>query len=271
MNRGTSSDWATLDRAADADAFVGYLDAAHGHHAIRAYKEKSFGLLHLQPGDCVLDVGCGAGDDARALARIVAPDGLVVAVDASVRMIEEARRRSEGLELLVDYRVGNIQDLDLGDGAFDSARADRVFQHLDDPVRALDELKRVTRPGGRVVVAEPDWGTLVVDSCDAATTQAVLTAITGGIRNPWMGRRLFGLFRRAGFTEVEVVAGTAVLTNFAEADRLLRFSEGANRAQACGAVTAEAAAHWRRSLESAAAAGEFCCAITGFAASGRRA
>ena len=145
-----------------------------------------------------------------------------------------------------------------------------VLQHLADPKRALDELMRVTRPGGWVVVAEPDWGTLVVDGCDAATTLAVLTAIAGRICDPWIGRRLFGLFRRAGLAEVAIVAGATVLTDFTEADRLFRFREGAIRAQACGAVTAEAAAHWTRSLESAATAAEFCCAITGFVASGRR-
>jgi SAM-dependent methyltransferase len=270
MNRRTSADWAALDGAANSDAFVGYLDAAHGHDAIRAYKEKSFELLHLRPGDRVLDVGCGAGEDARALARIVGPDGLVVAIDASSRMIVEARRRGDGLGFPIDYRVGDAHDLDLPDGAFDGARADRVFQHLAEPKRALDELIRVTKPGGWVVVAEPDWGTLVVDGCDFATTRAVLTAIAGGIRDPWMGRRLFGLFRRAGLAEVAVVAGAAVLTDLAEADRLFRFSEGATRAQACGAVTAEAAAHWTCSLEGAATAGEFCCAITGFVAAGRR-
>jgi hypothetical protein len=85
-----------------------------------------------------------------------------------------------------------------------------------------------------------------------------------------MGRRLFGLFRRAGLAEVAVVAGATVLTDLTEADRLFRFSEGAIRAQACGPVTAEAAAHWTHSLESVATAGEFCCAITSFVASGRR-
>ena len=162
----------------------------------------------MRPGDRVLDVGCGAGEGARALARIVRPDGLVVAIDAGSHMIVEASRRGDGLGFPVEYRVGD------------------------------------RRVGGR----RRTRGTLVVDGCDAATTRAVLTAIAGGIRDPWMGRRLFGLFRRAGLAEVAVVAGATVLTDLTEADRLFRFSEGATRAQACGAVTA--AAHWTHSLES---------------------
>jgi ubiquinone/menaquinone biosynthesis C-methylase UbiE len=262
-------DWAVVDRSVDPGAFVGYLDAMHGQDAIRAYKRHSFALLDLRPGHRVLDVGCGTGEDARALAEIVGAHGRVVGVDASAAMIEEARRRSEGPDLPVEFRVGDAHALDFADGAFDGARADRVHQHLEDPERALAELIRVTKSGGWVVVAEPDWGSLMVDAPDRETTEAVLAAIAGRVRHPWMGRRLYGLFQRAGLVEVSVVAGAAVLTNIAQADALFRFGEGIARARASGAVTGEAAAAWTRALEEAAAGGRFCCALVGFVAAGR--
>jgi hypothetical protein len=128
----------------------------------------------------------------------------------------------------------------------------------------------VTRRGGRIVVADADWGSLVVDATDPETTRAVLDEIAGAIRNPWMGRQLYRLFRRAGLAEVTVVAGAAVLTDYVQADTLFHFREGVDRARADGAVTAEAATAWTRALEEAVAAGQFCCAVTGFIAAGRR-
>jgi ubiquinone/menaquinone biosynthesis C-methylase UbiE len=268
--RSSATDWVAVDRAADPGAFVGYLDAVTGHEAIRAYKRQTYTLLGLRSGARVLDVGCGTGDDARALASLVAPDGCVVGVDTSVTMVEEARRRSKGLGLPLEFRTGDAHRLDFGDGAFDGARADRVFQHLDDPKQALAELIRVTKPGGRIVVADTDWGTLAVDGPDRETTRSVLAEVAAAIRNPWMGRQLFGLCRRAGLDEVTVVTGTAVITDYAQADNLFYLGEGIRRARTNEAITEEEAVHWAQWQEEADAAGRFCCAVTGFIVAGRR-
>jgi ubiquinone/menaquinone biosynthesis C-methylase UbiE len=271
MNRRSSAaDWTAVDRTGDPNAFVGYLDAVTGQEAVQAYKNESYARMDLKPGDRALDVGCGAGDDARALARLVAPRGSVVGVDLSEKMVEEARRRSDGLGLPIEFRTGEAHRLDFGDATIDAARADRVFQHLADPERALAELIRVTRPGGRIVVCDPDWGSLLVDGPDRTTTRAVLAEIAAGIPNAWMGRELYGLFRRAGLTEVAVVAGVATVTDYAKADRLLHIGEGLTKARNAGTVTAEAADAWARGLEEAAAAGRFFSALTAFVVAGRR-
>lgn len=268
--RLSATDWIEVDRAANPGAFVGYLDAVASHDAVRAYKQQTFTLLGLRSGDCVLDVGCGTGDDAQPLASLVAPDGCVIGVDASVTMVEEARRRSSGLDLPLEFRTGDAHRLDFADGTFDGARADRVFQHLDDPEQALAELIRVTKRGGRIVVADTDWGTLAVDGPDRETTRSVLAEIDAAIRNPWIGRQLFGLCRSAGLVEVAVIAGTAVTTDYAQADKLFHLGDGARRARASEAITEEQAVRWTRWLEEASVAGRFCCALTGFIVAGRR-
>jgi ubiquinone/menaquinone biosynthesis C-methylase UbiE len=270
LRRSAATDWVELDRAADPDTFVGYLDEVARHDAVRAYKRQTFALLGLNPGDRVLDAGCGTGDDARTLASLVAPGGRVVGIDTSIVMVEEAQRRTGESGLPVEFRYGDMHRLDFADGAFDGARADRVFQHLDDPEQALSELIRVTRPGGRFVLADTDWGTLAIDGPDPETARSVLTTIAAGICNPWIGRQLYGLCRRAGLAEVAVFAGTAVITDYHQADKLFRLDQGLNRARASGAITEEAAIRWTRYLVEAEAADRFCCAVTGFIVSGRR-
>jgi ubiquinone/menaquinone biosynthesis C-methylase UbiE len=270
LTRSSGADWVDVDRAVDPGGFVGYLDAVSGHDAVRAYKRQTYTLLGVRPGDRVLDVGCGAGDDALAMASLVAPGGCVVGLDASATMVEEARRRGRGRDLPLKFRTGDAHHLEFDDGAFDGARADRVFQHLADPERALAELIRVTRPGGRIVVADTDWGTLAVDGPDAETTGAVLTEVAAAIRNPWMGRQLFGLFGRAGLAEISVATGNAVITDFAQADKLFHLSEGIRRARQSEALTEVEAARWMRWINEEDRAGRFCCAVTGFIVAGRR-
>jgi ubiquinone/menaquinone biosynthesis C-methylase UbiE len=270
LRRSSATDWVELDRAADPAAFVGYLDEVARHDAVRSYKQQTFALLGLNPGDRVLDAGCGTGDDALALASLVVPDGWVVGIDASMTMVEEARRRASSSGLPFEFQSGDAHHLDFAEGSFDAARADRVFQHLDDPEQALSELIRVTRPGGRIVLADTDWGTLAIDGPDPETTRSVLTTIAAGIRNPWIGRQLYGLCRRAGLAEVAVFAGTAVITDYHQADKLFHLDQGLNRTRASRAITEEAAIRWTRYLAEAESADRFCCAVTGFIVSGRR-
>src|SRR5262245_41637369 len=126
-------DFGNVDRTADPGEFVRYLDNASALEFFKSYKQKTFAALQLEEGSHVLDVGCGTGEDVQTRAQIVGPTGRVVGVDNSETMVAEARKRAEGSDLCVDYRPGDVYNLEFSDNSFDACRADRVFQHLDDP------------------------------------------------------------------------------------------------------------------------------------------
>src|ERR1051325_11517486 len=109
-----SSTFSNIDAAADPAEFVRFMDDANAMEFFRQAKERTYSLLALQTGNHVLDVGCGTGDDVRAMARIVGPTGLVVGLDSSQTMIEAARQRSLG-QSGVEFHVGNAQQLDFHD------------------------------------------------------------------------------------------------------------------------------------------------------------
>src|SRR5579871_6423644 len=96
-----------VDRTNDPDYFIRFLDEASADESFQAYKQHSFALLELRPGQHVLDVGCGTGEDARAMAQLVAPGGRVVAVDGSQAMIAAARQRTEGCSVPVALHVAD--------------------------------------------------------------------------------------------------------------------------------------------------------------------
>jgi ubiquinone/menaquinone biosynthesis C-methylase UbiE len=93
----------------------------------------------------VLEVGCGTGEGAERIAHELGAE--VVALDVSPRMVDLSRERG------VDARIGDVQELPFADGEFDCAVATWVLYHAQDVDRAIAELARVLRPGGRLVAA----------------------------------------------------------------------------------------------------------------------
>jgi ubiquinone/menaquinone biosynthesis C-methylase UbiE len=265
-----ANEWHAVDHTPSPGTFVDYLDAISSQSGVRAYKQASMTLLGLKSGERVLDVGCGTGEDAQAMAWHVGPAGRVIGVDASQAMVEESRRRASDLGLPVDFQAGDAHCLEFDDGAFGATRADRVLQHLEYPERAVAELIRVTRPGGRIVIADTDWGTLLVDAPDRETTEVVLAEVASVTRNSWMGRQLYGLVQRAGLRDVTVSAFAGAITEKPVADRLLYLAGGLERAWGSRKISRKAADRWEQALQDAAAAGCFFSSITVFIVAGTR-
>ncbi|MEW2626170.1 methyltransferase domain-containing protein [Streptomyces sp. NPDC048106] len=117
-----------------------------------AYKQRLQEFLCAQPGGLFLEVGAGTGDAAVACAPATVPRSWPV--DCSSTMLAQARDR--GLPHAV---VADGHRLPFTAGQFDGAWADRVLQHVAEPARALDELLRVVRHGGRAALADPDYDT----------------------------------------------------------------------------------------------------------------
>ena len=111
-------------------------------------------LAGVGPGDSALDVCCGTGDFAFALRRAVGPEGRVVGVDISEEMLKVARDKSGRNQLWVDFRAGDVLDLPFADGEFDACTVGFGIRNVPDITRAFSEMRRVCRPGGRVVCLE---------------------------------------------------------------------------------------------------------------------
>jgi SAM-dependent methyltransferase len=258
-----------VDRSAAPEACAGYLDAVRALPAVAEWKERSFALMGLRAGATVADLGCGTGDDVLALALRVAPGGRVLGVDASAAMVREARRRAAG-SAGVEIREGDARALDLPDGTLDACRAERVLLHMRDPAVVVAEMARVLAPGGRAVVADPDWGTLAIDAPDPEAGRAVAEAAAGRFLSPRAGRSCRRLLVEAGLADVEVHARTLVTTDGARAEQLFALGDAADRAVAAGLLEAGRAAAWRAGVARRAAEGTLLVAMTAFMAAGRR-
>jgi ubiquinone/menaquinone biosynthesis C-methylase UbiE len=136
---------------------VGYGPGIHRWHTERtAANRAGFLLPYLQSGMRLLDCGCGPGSITVGLAEAVTP-GQVVGVDLEPRQVERARAlAAERGVANVRFEPGNIYELPFGDATFDAVFAHNVLEHLGDPLRALQEMRRVLKSDGLVGVRDPD-------------------------------------------------------------------------------------------------------------------
>ncbi|QWF76830.1 methyltransferase domain-containing protein [Amycolatopsis sp. CA-230715] len=207
-----------------------------------AYKRLAASLLDIRPGDVVLDLGCGPGADLAAFAEAAGEGGRVIGIDHDRVQLEKARATAPPR---ADVREGDIHALDLPDASADRAHTDRVLQHVADPVAVVAELRRVLRPGGVAVLAEPDWDTLAIDHPDLATARAYTRYVTErAVRNATVGRSLARYGADAGFEVRDVVPVTTVFRDVTAADQVLGLHRVTGRAVADGYLTEEAARDW---------------------------
>ena len=225
------------DPTVTSDAPAAYLDRVAGTEAARAYKKDLLTALRIEPGNRVLDVGCGPGTDLASLAAAVGPAGTVIGVDQDPAMIATARARTAD-DLVIEIREGDAHHLPVDSGDVDRARADRVLMHVADPGAALAELHRVLRPGGLLTLAEPDWDTLAIDHPDLESARGFTRFVAEHVnRNQAIGRQLPRLATAAGFTVLAVRNAAVVFSDFETAEAVLGIRRNTERALAAGRLS----------------------------------
>jgi ubiquinone/menaquinone biosynthesis C-methylase UbiE len=122
-------------------------------HALR---QMNADLAQLQPGETVLDVGCGTGTMAIVAKQRIGETGRVYGIDPSVQLIARARRKAARRGLAIDFQIGLIEQLAFPDQSFDVVLSTMMMHHLPDDLKrqGLREIARVLNPGGRLLVLD---------------------------------------------------------------------------------------------------------------------
>lgn len=157
--------------------------------------------LALRPGERVLDLGCGPGFLASEMAHAVGSGGRVHGIDLSPSMLEVARQRvlEDGAAPL-EFSEQEAAALSFAAGTFDVAVSSQVYEYVADMPAALLEARRVLVPGGRLLVLDTDWDSIVWRSSDDERMSRVLSAWDEHLVHRDLPRRLPQLLSEAGFT-----------------------------------------------------------------------
>jgi len=144
------------------------------YHASRtADKQAAWFLPYLKPGMTLLDSGCGSGSITVGLAKAVKP-GQVTGLDISESEIRRARvRAADDKRTNIRFAVGNIYRLNFSDNSFDALFSHNVLEHVPDPYGALQEMRRVLKPGGIIGIRDCDYGGLILAPDDGFFEKAL--------------------------------------------------------------------------------------------------
>jgi ubiquinone/menaquinone biosynthesis C-methylase UbiE len=234
---------------------TGYVDAQYLDVAgavLRPIKQRSYELMRVCAGQIVLDLGCGLGFDTMNLANLVGPSGYVVGVDNDQHMIAEANRRMQqaGLSDRTSHQLGEATALLHPADHFDACRIERMLMHLVDPSRVVAELNRVLRPGGWLVLVEPDWGTLSI-ATEKVDFERRLARIRAEqiLKNGYSGRQLYQLIRQMNFEEIAVEVTPVWLNDLARVRYLTILDQVEAFAIAEGLISHAELEDWRSDLQ----------------------
>jgi ubiquinone/menaquinone biosynthesis C-methylase UbiE len=214
-------------------------------------------LLGVAPGERVLDVGCGSGALTRTLAQQVAPGGRAVGIDTSPALLGVARELADaaGLGGVVEFQEADCRALPFSGASFDAVVAATTLCHVPDAGRALAEMVRVTRPGGRVGVFDLDGDSFLIAHPDRELTRRIVAAYYDqGMVNSWLVRGLPAVLADLGIVNVRTQGFMPLETGGYYADLAGRAAQLAAQA---GAITSVELQRWLDALRAEIAGGRF--------------
>ncbi|HSP34776.1 MAG TPA: methyltransferase domain-containing protein [Thermoanaerobaculia bacterium] len=161
--------------------------------------------INLHGDESIIDFGSGLGQFTRAMARAV-PSGRAIGIERDENQLAGAKRLAadDGEADLVDFRPGDVVDLDLHDGewgTFDVAHARFVLEHVPDPLRVVKNMARAVKTGGRVILADDDHDVLRLWPEPPGVSEmwrAYMRTYDRNGNDPYIGRRLVSLLHAAG-------------------------------------------------------------------------
>lgn len=171
----------------------------HGHHHHQHELPVRFQIL--RPGDRVVELGCGTGNDALVAAQLIGDKGKVTGIDISEKNIDTARTYSDQLRIHnVEFRQGDIRDIPLPKEYADIVLANCVFNHQQDKQKVADEMYRICHHNGMVCVSD---FVIIHDIPEGLRKDAAQLA--GSIGGAEHLNTFMDYFRKTGFEHVEII------------------------------------------------------------------
>jgi SAM-dependent methyltransferase len=248
-----------------------YLDKVQ--KLLNDYKRLTYDQMHIQPGQRVLDVGCGPGTDTIPLAQQVSPSGQIIGVDYDTMMIAEAKQRAQiaGVNRWVTHKCADAIELPFESDYFDACRSERLFEHLLNPAKALSEMVRVTKSGGRIVVLDSDWGTFSMDANEIETERRLVRFFSEhSLNNGYSGRQLYRLFKQQGLADISTQMCGVTFTDYPFTRQMVLMDKSEREALGQGVIAVQELEQLHNFWEQANADGDFFASVSMILVSGSK-
>ena len=248
--------------------FVQTLDSINRNRIFENLTDVAYREFEASLGDHVLDVGCGTGEVLAKLSSVVGKSGRVVGLDSNQSMLAEVRSRLGGLDPAPGSVLGRCECMPFKDEEFDRVRAERVLIYSTEMHSAISEMIRVTKPGGRVLIAEPDLATSIPASGKRQLTRRILQYSQDSHGASDVARSAHKVLLSAGMENVNIVPVVSLLREYPIWFQAFRIEAMLERQVNEGVVTEEEASDWLRDLEVSGVNGSFFWSVTSFVVTG---
>jgi ubiquinone/menaquinone biosynthesis C-methylase UbiE len=209
MSTELLSHFERVNKLETPESVISFLEITETMPFTQECKERMRELAPVLPGQHVLDVGCGLGQEARRLSTLAGANGRVVGIDASEAAIAGARRQNAAPAL--EFVHGYADRLPFDDASFDVVRSERVAEYVNSPQGMLAEMYRVLRRNGRMLVFDFDYSGMIIDARNRALADRINQLIAGTVPNPHIGGQLWGHFVRLRLRNLRVVPMNLVM------------------------------------------------------------
>ena len=178
------------------------------------YQQWQFYLSALGPeaGDTIVDVGCNTGEAERLLLKEYPKISKVIGIENNQKRCQRALNRwqDDGSPAQVEFILADAQALPWPEESVDRVLCAETLEWVDQPIKALQEMRRVLKPNGRAVIVHTDFDTQVFNVTDRQRNRKIVNFFADSGPNGQIGRELFGLCKQAGFQAVEPIVYTLV-------------------------------------------------------------
>jgi ubiquinone/menaquinone biosynthesis C-methylase UbiE len=195
--------WSKTDQLEETllDGMVTRLETRAKHGAFKGMLEEYLDAMDIDGKKAVLDLGCGTGVAARAIAKRRGFSGAVLGIDLSPYLVQAAERLAaeEGLAGSATFKPGDTRSLGLEDGQFDAVVLHTLVSHVSDPLSVVKEAARVVRPGGMVGIFDGDFASRTFAQEDPAKTKQDDDIINHSVAtSPYAMRQMPRYLKQAG-------------------------------------------------------------------------
>ena len=249
---------------------LNYLEKTSESNDIQVIRKLMKNKMKILPGNKVLDVGCGVGEELLDIAKIVGLDGFVVGIDVNEDAIEKANKKLSSDLNNAKFEVQNAEHIEYANNYFDSSRSERVFQHLKNPDKVLEEMIRVTKTGGIITVTDTDWDTLTINSENKQITRMIVHKYADKHMNGWSGRTLFSMFKQHNLKDIVVEPYVIQVYDFSTGRAYLGIDKAVENLILEKQITDKDAKQWWNELEEKNKKGLFFLSLVIFIVSGKK-
>ena len=252
------SGYVDVDAAPEPLSYVRRLESSGASPYQSRLAQRSMRMLDVRRGARLLEVGCGTGMRVAELAAEAGSEGEVVGLDRSTTMLEACHRLLEQHpHLPARFVCADARQLPFASASFDGCRSMRTLLHIEQALAVVAVMGRVVRPGGNVVLVEPDYGAATIEGGNQELTQRLVAARVAHFAQGRAGLWLAAWAARAGLEVLARESHAQVSTSWDQASEQLYRDRYLAPACALGTVTEDEARAWLEELRQAAAQGRY--------------